>query len=78
MRQITPTSMPLLLFKPMGQLQRGVSQVLEAQRPLVAVILRFIQMGMPLLPLKPMAQLQRGVPHMLEARVQIHHYHYWH
>jgi hypothetical protein len=48
MRQITPTLMPLLLFKPMGQLQRGVSQVLEAQRPLVAVILRFIQMGLPL------------------------------
>jgi hypothetical protein len=51
-----PTSMPLLLFKPMGQLQRGVSQVLEAQRPLVAVILRFTQMGLPLLPLKPMGQ----------------------
>jgi hypothetical protein len=54
----------------MGQSRRGVAQVLEAQvRPLIVVILRFIQLMVPLLLLKLMGQSRCGVPHMLEARV---------
>ncbi|CAC9434853.1 hypothetical protein [uncultured Gammaproteobacteria bacterium] len=71
MRQITPTSMPLLLFKPMGQSWRGVTQVMEAQHPLVAIILRFIQMALPLLPLKPMGQSRCGVTDFMEARMHL-------
>jgi hypothetical protein len=52
MRQITPTTTPLPLFKPMAQSWRGATQILEAQvRLLITVILRFIQPHMPLLPL---------------------------
>ncbi|SHN94146.1 hypothetical protein BCLUESOX_1707 [bacterium endosymbiont of Bathymodiolus sp. 5 South] len=71
MRQISPTPVPLPLFKPMAQSWRGVTQVMEVQRLLVTVIPRFIHLHMPLLPLKPMGQSRRGAPHMPEAQVRL-------
>jgi hypothetical protein len=47
MRQISPTPVPLPLFKPMAQSWRGVTQVMEVQRLLVTVIPRFIHLHMP-------------------------------
>jgi hypothetical protein len=53
MRQITPTTMPLPLFKPTAQSRHGAPQALEVQvRPLVMTIPRFTQMRVPLPPLK--------------------------
>ncbi|SSC09787.1 hypothetical protein BPUTEOSOX_642 [thiotrophic endosymbiont of Bathymodiolus puteoserpentis (Logatchev)] len=70
MHQMSPTTMPLPLFKPMAQSRHGVVQVMEAQRPLVVATLRFIQLRLPLPPLKPMGQSWRGVIQVLEAQVR--------
>jgi hypothetical protein len=44
MHQITPTTMPLPLFKPMAQSQRGVTQVMEVGVPLmVQVVLSILK-----------------------------------
>jgi hypothetical protein len=51
----------------MGQLRRGVTQILAVHHPLVVVIPRFIQLILLLLPLKPMEQSQCGVPQILEG-----------
>jgi hypothetical protein len=53
--------MPLLPLEPMGQLRRGVTQILAVHLPLVVVIPRFIQPREPLLPLKLKIHLSKAV-----------------
>jgi hypothetical protein len=62
MHQIILIIKPLLLFKPMAQSRRGVTQAMEAQvHPLAVAIPRFIRIVMPLPLLKLMDQSRRAL-----------------
>jgi hypothetical protein len=62
---IAPAELPKVMSA-----RRGVTQILEAHRPLGAAMLRFIQLGKPLPPLKSMAQSQHGVTQILASALR--------